>query len=214
MSIVIEAHIPAESLLADEIDRIPSGTRVEFDGVVPVREVPLPYLRVRGEDPDGVADLVRECACVDRLELLDGNVDEHLYTVRWSDVPRFVDCLRDAEGALLRAVASDERWTVECRLPTEAAVTRFESACTDGEIDLSVTRIGRQGIGPRESPVTDEQRVALSRALAEGYFEVPRRTTLVDLADEFGVSDSAMSQRLRRGIRSVLHESDAVDELQ
>ncbi|WP_379796145.1 hypothetical protein [Haloplanus sp. GCM10025708] len=48
MSIVIEAHIQTGSLLADGIDRIPPGTRVEFDGVVPVREVPLPYLRIRG----------------------------------------------------------------------------------------------------------------------------------------------------------------------
>ncbi|MFC6987997.1 helix-turn-helix domain-containing protein [Haloplanus sp. GCM10025708] len=128
------------------------------------------------------------------------------------DVPRFVDCLRDAEGALLRAVASNEMWTVECRLPTEAAVTRFESSCSDEEVDLSVTRIGRRGIGLQESSVTEEQRAALSRALDEGYFEVPRRTTLVELADEFGVSDSAMSQRLRRGVRSVLREGDVVDE--
>jgi hypothetical protein len=213
MSIVVEARIPAGSLLSEEATRLPAGTSIEFDSVVPVREIPLPYLRIRGDDPGAAADVVRGCRHVADLELVDGNDDQQLYAVHWNEVPPFVRCIREAEGALLRALATAESWLVECRFPTEAAVSRFESACTDLDVDLSVTRIGRRGLGLRESNVTEEQRHSLARALEAGYFEVPRETTLVELAEEFGVSDSAMSQRLRRGIRSVLEECDELDDL-
>jgi len=52
-----------------------------------------------------------------------------------------------------------------------------------------------------------DQRDALSRAVAAGYFEVPRRTTLVELADELDISDTAVSQRIRRGMANVLQDS-------
>jgi predicted DNA binding protein len=37
-----------------------------------------------------------------------------------------------------------------------------------------------------------------------GYFEVPRRATLSDLAREFGVTEQAISQRLRRAMNAVV----------
>jgi len=42
------------------------------------------------------------------------------------------------------------------------------------------------------------QQEALSLAFDRGYFEIPRRVTLVELGDEVGVSDQALSERLRR----------------
>lgn len=44
--------------------------------------------------------------------------------------------------------------------------------------------------------ITDKQREAVTRAVAAGYYSSPRETSLDELAAEFGISSSALSQRL------------------
>ena len=44
--------------------------------------------------------------------------------------------------------------------------------------------------------ITDKQREAIETALEKGYYENPRQSSLSDLAEELGVTDSAVSQRL------------------
>jgi hypothetical protein len=46
------------------------------------------------------------------------------------------------------------------------------------------------------SSITSKQRQALERALEAGYYDEPREADLADLADELGISRSAVSQRL------------------
>jgi len=43
----------------------------------------------------------------------------------------------------------------------------------------------------------------MEKALELGYFETPRQITLKDLAAEMDISHQALSERLRRGMRSV-----------
>jgi predicted DNA binding protein len=45
--------------------------------------------------------------------------------------------------------------------------------------------------------ITDKQREAVTKAVAEGYYSSPRETSVDELADEFGISTSALSQRLK-----------------
>jgi hypothetical protein len=54
------------------------------------------------------------------------------------------------------------------------------------------------------SGLTDRQREALRVALETGYFSVPRETSLEDLAKRLDVSDTAASQRLRRGVENLI----------
>jgi predicted DNA binding protein len=62
--------------------------------------------------------------------------------------------------------------------------------------------------------LTDRQREALVTAHEMGYFEVPRRASLADVAAELGVGTSALSERLRRAhahlVATVVRHSDAV----
>lgn len=51
--------------------------------------------------------------------------------------------------------------------------------------------------------LTDRQLAVLAAAVAEGYFEVPRRATLADLAAEFDLEKSTVSEHLRRAIGHV-----------
>jgi hypothetical protein len=54
------------------------------------------------------------------------------------------------------------------------------------------------------------ERTALRRALELGYFAVPRRATLVEVATDLDRSDAAVSRELRRGIGIVLGDTDVL----
>ncbi|RJT03853.1 helix-turn-helix domain-containing protein [Halococcus sp. IIIV-5B] len=54
------------------------------------------------------------------------------------------------------------------------------------------------------NPLTDEQHRFLRTALEEGYFRVPRETTLVALGEEHGISSQEASELVREGIEVVL----------
>lgn len=56
-------------------------------------------------------------------------------------------------------------------------------------------------------PLSEEERALLETAALDGYFEVPRRTTLVDLADRHGMTDREASELLRSALDVVAHEA-------
>lgn len=62
---------------------------------------------------------------------------------------------------------------------------------------------------PPGDGLTDCQREALRVAYERGYFEVPRRASLEDLAIELGVSASSLSERLRRAQRHLVESTVA-----
>ena len=58
----------------------------------------------------------------------------------------------------------------------------------------------------------DRQRAALQAAFENGYFEVPRKETLNDVAEKLDIPSSEASTDLRHGITAVLQGSDVVEE--
>lgn len=56
----------------------------------------------------------------------------------------------------------------------------------------------------RDDVLTARQRECLEVALREGYFEVPRTSTLAEVAAELGVDTSTASETIRRGAGRVL----------
>ena len=55
-----------------------------------------------------------------------------------------------------------------------------------------------------DAQLTDDQRTLIEDAVEAGYFEVPRKTTIVDLEAEHDLSDREVSRRLRRGVDVLL----------
>lgn len=57
--------------------------------------------------------------------------------------------------------------------------------------------------GALEELLTDRQREVISVAAELGYFDVPRRATLSDVADEMNLEKSTVGEHLRRGMGHV-----------
>lgn len=58
--------------------------------------------------------------------------------------------------------------------------------------------------GSHDGVLTQRQHDALAQALASGYFDVPRRIRLTDLAQDMGMSQSSLSELLRRAQRRLV----------
>jgi hypothetical protein len=61
-----------------------------------------------------------------------------------------------------------------------------------------LTRDGDERRDGEGDSLTDRQREAIRTAHEMGYFEIPRRAALEDVAAELGISASSLSERLRR----------------
>lgn len=152
--------------------------------------------------------------------VIGGGRRRRLYHVRLSRSGRegtASACWTEANGQFLGATRDDGRWTVRLRFPDREAVRAFFECCADCDgVDVSLKRLYEsEEAEKRPYGLSRRQADALRTAFEAGYFDIPRGATLDDLSAELGISDNAVSERLRRGMRSVLAaalvESDESD---
>ncbi len=156
---------------------------------------------------------------VEGTSVIGGDDRRRLYQVRLSQMGQSRSashCWAEADGQFLGATRSDGWWTVRLRFPDREAVRAFFQCCSDRDsVTASLLRL-------YESDASESRPYGLSRCQLEtlraafeaGYFDIPRDAALDDLASELGVSDNAVSERLRRGLRSMLEATlfEADDE--
>lgn len=119
----------------------------------------------------------------------------------------FLSCLRESDLAILQAHGSLPRWKFELRFQNYEAVDNFQTLCQERDISLSVERVLTDcANNSSDETLTQAQRETIELALKWGYFEVPRRTTIVELAEELGVSDQAVSARIRRAMQELAQQ--------
>ena len=102
-----------------------------------------------------------------------------------------------------------ERWLFSQRDGLNAV---WESARERGfEFDIkSINQFHPKGSAVT-GELTEEQRETILFAYDRGYFEEPRKTSLQELADEMGLSSTAVGGRIRRGINQLV-EATVVEE--
>lgn len=108
------------------------------------------------------------------------------------------------EGASIirRLTASHEGWHFRVAFPDRNSLDEFRAFCDEHDLRYQVERIYEQPGGPdddhRTFGLTDKQRDLLEMATRRGYFDVPRRIGLEELAAEADISHQAASELLRR----------------
>ena len=112
------------------------------------------------------------------------------------------------EGWIPRVTGiEDQRIYVQVYLPDRDALSGVIDVLKRTGAEFTVRRlrrIDRNGIGGKSKEVTfdlscltEKQRVTAIRAVEAGYYDDPRGTSLERLAEEMGISKSALSQRLK-----------------
>ena len=123
------------------------------------------------------------------------------------------DCVVDIrtfrDGAMLVSVAVPSRRALRdivSSLRDRGASVRLEQI-----LPLSPQSEDDRRIELDAKSITEKQREAIDTAVRTGYYATPRRAGLDDLADELGVSRSAVSQRLNAAESKLAREFISAD---
>ncbi len=193
---------------------------VRLERVVPLGESNIPYLWVEDGSTDHLLSAIEADPGVADVSVVDSVDGRVLVRTEWTaDGDGLVASITAVGAQILEAVGSGDWWSLQLRFPSHEALAAFHEECSDHGVALDLRSILNRT--PPDDPslegaLTDLQRETVLAALDAGYFSVPRETTLEELAERMGVSDTAISQRLRRGLASLvranLQGSDEVSQ--
>ena len=207
MSVIATIESPAEEFTLGKALSTNSGIRVRLERVVPLGSTLIPYFWAEDGSVEAIERALRAEADIESFEIVDRVDGEALVRVEWrEDLDGLVDAMVTTDATILQGVGSAERWRFQLRFDDHDSLTQFYRRCRDHDLTFELRSVHDPGT-PADQPglgLTRTQRDTLEAALANGYFEIPRRITLAELAAELGVSDTAVSQRLRRGLRTLL----------
>ena len=207
MVVMVDVRFPVKSLNAGVSLDLPPDTEIEFDRIVPRgRAEAIPFVWVRTDDFEGferTADDHPRVAAAEMIGEMDGR---RLYRIDWTPREGLCDAIVRTDAAILEGGLDGESLRLRLRFPDDESVTRFGELCAENDLPMTPVRISRQAEECQESGLTDEQRETLLTAFRLGYFDVPRRATLLDIADELDVSDQAVSERIRRGVGRLVED--------
>ncbi|WP_101296048.1 helix-turn-helix domain-containing protein [Halegenticoccus soli] len=208
----VDVTAPIGALLPHQAGSVLSGIKADVKSAVPVERHLFAIVWISSDNVATGVTAFQQDPHVKHVDLITETGSEVIYQVTWGpELPSLVKCLQDADGVILSAILLDDSWSLSLRFPNRQAASRFYEDYDSSRNPLTIRRISSQVLSNHDldskQRVTAKQHHVLTLALKSGYFEVPRRATLTDLASELGVSDQAVSECLRRGIANALADS-------
>ena len=206
MAVIAHLRIPAEAFELGRILELKQHGTIELENMIPIGERAVPFFSVSDAVRASFEKNVESNPSVESINQVTQHDGERLYSLDWN-VGRDVlfQGIIEMEGQLLSATGTNQTWEFEVRFLSHDKLSEFYEYCSNAHIPVEVGRIYnpvRPGTGMWYG-VSEPQRKALMRAVEGGYYSIPRQTSTQELADEFGISDQAVTERLRRAIETL-----------
>jgi len=205
MTVVLEAAIDAKAFELGRLCSDIAKMTCELERAVPVGGQVFSLVRVFDRDGDAFERAAASNQHVRGLEMLEAHDGAALYSIEWDDErDAFIEAIRATDGHVLEGRCRDaETWQFELLFPDRDCLSAFHDRLLQVGTTFEVRSIGdpvRSGSG---DALSEAQREALVRAIERGYYDIPRQVSASELADEFDISDQAISERLRRAIAAL-----------
>lgn len=210
MSVIVELSLPAAEFQLGRILSTEGEVTISLEQLVPLGDRSVPLFRLHGPARDNFEAHVRKHDAVDDVHVVNTSNGETLYALDWqigSDA--FLGGVTSLDGQLLKATGGADTWGFELRFPSHSALSEFQEYCFDADVPVDVRRIynpTKPDAGPWYG-LTTPQRETLTRAVENDYYSLPRGISTKELAAEFDISDQAVTERLRRGIHTLVTNS-------
>lgn len=212
MTVIADITVPAEQFQLERLFAEVPSAEVTMEPVVPLHRTVMPLVWVRSDDQEAVERALRADDEIAEVKRLVETGSESLYELCWrGDLNGVVAAFAEAGVGILEATGTASEWSFRLRFESHEALSQFNMTVTDGGTPVTLRHLYNPTPPTDEPILSAEQRETLLLAYHRDYFEVPRRVTLADLAEETDISDSALSQRIRRGV-STLVERTLLDE--
>ena len=111
-----------------------------------------------------------------------------------------------------RIYSTKDQTEIRATFPNQQEIEAFQRYCEDRDLDFRFVRLFREEEVTSQpmyliNALSPPQEEALLLALELGYFKVPRQINLEEMSEELGISSQAVSQRIRRGLDTILEST-------
>lgn len=209
MSVILEFTIDGEGF---ELGEALSGTpnvHIELERIVPMGNMAMPFIWVTGDNHGHFEAQVKDHPAVLSIVPLDTVDASILYRVEWKAEPTdLIEGIAASEAVVLEA-SGDGEWTFRLRFQNHEKLSNFHNFILDQKLSIHIVRtytLSETTERAHRFDLTQQQREALVLAAQQGYFTTPRETSLDVLAEKLGISEQAVSNRIRRGTEKILHQ--------
>lgn len=180
------------------------------------------FIRFDHSRPGEIRPVLEADHTVRNVTPLSESESSQVWRVEFTDDAKLLNPLVTREdGFVLQARGSvvkeglwgwHERWL----LPDHDALHSIWQEAREQGFEFDILQFhpwdGRLSEHTPAKTLTEEQRETLILAYENGYFTEPRETDLEALADELGVSPSAVAGRLKRGMKLLIAETFMLDQ--
>ncbi|WP_418285068.1 helix-turn-helix domain-containing protein [Halorubrum sp. DTA46] len=201
METVLVATIPTgEFVLEETIERVPDIECEFLQSAIHSSACTMPFLWASTSQPDELDAALRGDSSLERVRRLSTDGGRALYSIDWTaPAASLIDGFAETDGLVLDVRGASDQWKLQILFPDRAtASAAFQTWCDNG-MSPSLSRIGN--LSRREGSkggLSATQHSTITQAFETDYYNVPRGTTLQELATGFDVSHQAVSERLRR----------------
>jgi predicted DNA binding protein len=210
MSVIIDVEIPAGKFELGRIFRLASDTTVVLETMVPLGERAVPFFSVHNDGRESFEEDIRQHPSVTSLRRMSSNDEKTVYALDWKVSRDLVfEGMGETGAQLMSATGTATTWRFEMQFSDHESLSAFQEWCNNADIPLEVLRVynpTKPGSGPWYG-LSKPQRDALIQAVEGGYYSIPREISTKDLAEEFDISDQAVTERLRRAIITLVENT-------
>lgn len=199
MSVIAEISCETSQFLLGEALASAPMTRVELERCIPLESDLSPHFWAIGDDLDAFHAALESDESLSSAELVERTERKRLYRATWDIAgDHVVGALRDNDTALLEAVGDEDGWHLKLRFGDPNELSEFHSYSLGTPFEMSLDRLYNPFEERSRDKLTPAQRETVLMAYENGYFDIPRGITLVELGEQLGISDQSVSERLRR----------------
>ncbi|WP_128225464.1 helix-turn-helix domain-containing protein [Halobacteriaceae archaeon SHR40] len=203
MSVIAEFQVASGEFELGRILHVEGMSSIELESLVPIGEATVPLFWIHNATRDTFVESVQQHPAVNNTSEVDVFEDRTLFTLDWdANRDHVFRGIEEYDGQLLSAVGRPDTWQFELRFPDHESLSDFTTHCQSEAVSVEATRVynpTKPDAGPWYG-LSDPQREAIRLAVESGYYDIPRGCTTQELADKLGISDQAVTERLRRAI--------------
>jgi len=210
MATIVIGSVPTTELaLAHTFETLPEVTFESERIILSGDDAVMPLLWARNADREPLETAIHDDPTVNNVTLLADFGDELLYRMDWIDqVQLLLHMLTNSEATILDAHGRRQGWRLRVMFPDRSHLSETHEFCKSHGMEFTIESIREMDGQPSgRFGLTEDQYRALITAVEEGYYDVPQKRTLEELADEFEISHQALSERLRRGTESLVEDT-------